>query len=253
MNSSHNTIIIEQFTKQAAPFANLPAHLDAMQLLLEMSGVDKNKSVLDVACGPGLVSCAFAKHAKSVHGVDITEKMIIEAQQLQQKENLDNITFDIGDVNYLPYPDQSFDIVLSRYTFHHFIEPKRVLEEMIRVCKIGGTVMVADVALPNEKVDLYNQMERLRDPSHTQALTHTQFAALFTHPDLSKQKQGAYTVNMQLDKILKSSFPNPGDEKKLRKMFEDDLGQDKLGVSAHVVDNQIHFAFPITIYCAIHC
>jgi ubiquinone/menaquinone biosynthesis C-methylase UbiE len=64
---------VDQFSKQASPFAELHIHMDAMDLLLEMSGVDSGNTVLDVACGPGLVACEFAPRASRVTGIDITE------------------------------------------------------------------------------------------------------------------------------------------------------------------------------------
>lgn len=247
---SHNMEIIEQFTKQAIPFANMPAHLDAIELLIKMSAVDKQKTVLDVACGPGLVSCAFAPHAKFVNGIDLTKQMIIEARKLSTKKQLNNISFDIGDVSTLPYPDKSFDIVLTRYTFHHFINPKAILEEMIRVCKPNGIILIADVVLPPEKVDYYNKMERLRDPSHTSALTHQEFSRLLEHISLTNLQQSNYLVNMKLENILKSSFPKASDGEKIWDIFTKDIEDNNLGVSARLINNEIHFDFPINVYMA---
>ena len=68
MTSTNATTIIDQFTKQAAPFAAIQAHSadDAMALLLILSGVSSRSEVLDVACGPGIVACAFAERARKV-------------------------------------------------------------------------------------------------------------------------------------------------------------------------------------------
>jgi len=86
MSTEHNEVIIEQFSKQAVPFAKLPGHLDSIQMLMEMSGAASNDSVLDVACGPGLVACEFAAIANNVTGIDITEKMIEQAINHQQEK-----------------------------------------------------------------------------------------------------------------------------------------------------------------------
>lgn len=55
----HNDVIIDQFTKQAIPFANLAAHSheEAFKLLLALSDAGDKDTVLDVACGPGLLAC----------------------------------------------------------------------------------------------------------------------------------------------------------------------------------------------------
>ncbi len=136
----HQAAIIEQFTRQAVPFSIQQAHSKEsfLNLLLEMSGVGPEDNVLDVACGPGLVACAFATRAKHVTGIDLTPAMIERAKQIQQERQLTNLTWQIGNVLPLPFPDASFSLVITRYTFHHFIDPKAVFAEMVRVCRPGG-------------------------------------------------------------------------------------------------------------------
>lgn len=249
MQSAHNQSIIEQFTQQAIPFTQVAGHSqqDALKLLLEVSGVTAQDSVLDVACGPGLVACEFAKHAKQVTGIDLTPAMIEQAAQRQQAQGLANLTWQVGDVTKLPYADASFSMVITRFSFHHFVEPQSVLQEMWRVCKPEGTVMLVDVALPPEKVEAYNQMEKLRDPSHTRALTVQEFLSMAQHCGLQQLKTAGFEIEMELETQLKASFPNLGDEEKLRALFWEDLGKDNLGLGVHQRENCIHFAYPILI------
>jgi ubiquinone/menaquinone biosynthesis C-methylase UbiE len=129
--------------------------------------------VLDVACGSGIVSCAFAKFVSHVTGIDITPAMIEQAKQMQQQQQqqLKNITWKIGDVSKppLPFNDSSFSIVVTRYSLHHLLEPKKVLQEMQHVCtngkegEGGGKILVIDVTPNPDKVDAYNGMEKLHD------------------------------------------------------------------------------------------
>ena len=53
---------------------------------------------------------------------------------------------------------------------------------------------------------------------------------------------------MELEKQLKASFPNPGDDEKIRELFRQDVELDKLGMGAHMVGSEIHFSYPISIY-----
>jgi len=134
MQRSHQEQIVEQFTQQAISFARLPGHLDALELLLKMAQPGESDTVLDVACGPGLVACAFAPYAGQVTGIDITPAMIEQAQKRQQEQGLANLDWLVGDALPLPWADNSFSLVITRYSFHHFLEPQAVLAEMIRVC-----------------------------------------------------------------------------------------------------------------------
>ena len=76
--STHQDLILDQFTKQAVPFATAPGIQDeeALKLVVEFTGAGPNDTVLDVACGPGLVVCAFAPVVRHATGIDLTPAMI---------------------------------------------------------------------------------------------------------------------------------------------------------------------------------
>ena len=89
----------------------------------------------------------------------------------------------VGDVLPLPFPESSFSAVITRYSFHHFLEPEAVLAEMVRVCQPGGRVAVVDVFMSTpEQAEAYNRMEKLRDPSHTLALLLAELTECSTTP-----------------------------------------------------------------------
>jgi len=138
-------------------------------------------------------------------------------------------------------------LVFTRFSFHHFINPSAVLREMIRVCTSGGRVAVVDVALPPDQVDAYNRMEKLRDPSHTRALTFCEFAGMAREMGLQEVRTGYHQVEMELESQIKASFPNPGDDEKIRRIFREDMGKDALGVGAHLRGEKIWFAYPILV------
>src|SRR5690349_7542390 len=79
-------LILDQFTKQAVPFSEMPAHSndEANRLLIERAEVGPDDTVLDVACGPGLVACTLAQVARHVTGIDLTPAMIEQAQARQR-------------------------------------------------------------------------------------------------------------------------------------------------------------------------
>ncbi|BAW79705.1 type 11 methyltransferase [Candidatus Nitrosoglobus terrae] len=241
----HNQTIIDQFSQQAIPFAELPGHSQAMQILIEMSDVSGADTVLDVACGPGLVACEFALYADHVTGIDITSQMIEQAKKRQQEKSLTNLTWQIGDVLPLPFPDSQFSIVLTRYTFHHFLNPRAVLNEMIRVCQPGGRVIIVDVVQRPENVEAFDQLEKLRDPSHVHALTFHEINAIIADSGLVNIKTTRYKFEEGLEQLLKASFPNLGDEEKIREIFRLDLELNRRGINAHLRGSEIHFAFPI--------
>jgi ubiquinone/menaquinone biosynthesis C-methylase UbiE len=252
--STHQDLILDQFTKQAIPFATAPGIKDeeALKLLLDFTGAGPDDTVLDVACGPGLVVCAFAQVVRHATGIDLTPAMIERARTLQTEKGLTNVTWRVGDVLPLPYPDASFSIVTSRFAFHHFQDPQAVLTEMKRVCTPGGKVVVIDVtASPDpEKAAAYNRMEKLRDPSHARGLALAELEVLFQETALPTPRKTFYRLEGEVEDLLQRSFPNPGDADKIRQMFVEALDDDGLGMDVRRQGNKIHFAYPIAILCS---
>ena len=243
----HQRLIVDQFTKQAVPFSQMPDH--SPELILAASEVGPTDTVLDVACGPGVLACAFAQVAHHVTGIDLTPAMIVQAQTLQQSHRLANVTWRIGDVRPLPFPDASFSLVFTRYSYHHFLDPKAVLAQMIRVCSPGGRVAAVDVFTTSpEQAEAFNRMEKLRDPSHVRALSLEELTDIFQEAGLRNVRKQFYKHGFDLESVLKGSFPRAGDADRIRQLFVDDLGVDCLGLGIHRRDGEIHFAYPIVIF-----
>lgn len=247
MTRSHRDEIVDQFSRQAIPFAQVAGHLGSIDLLLELAQAGAADDALDVACGPGLVACELARQCRRVVGLDITPAMIAQARKRQEEQGLSNLSWTVGDGVPLPFDDGSFSLVVTRYSFHHFLEPQRVLAEMIRVCRPGGRVLVADVATDPGKVQAYDRLERLRDPSHTHALTVDEWDALFLGSGLADCIQARYEVEIELEAQMRASFPRPGDAEKVRELIAGDVGVDRLGIAARRAAGSVVYSVPIGV------
>jgi len=118
---------------------------------------------------------------------------------------------------------------------------------MVRVCRPGGRVLVADVVQPADKVAGYDEIELLRDPSHVHALSRDEFAGLFAASGLEAVQFAEYKVELALEHQLAASFPVPGGAERIRDLLRADVGVDRCGVSAHWVGSELHYAIPIVI------
>ena len=252
MNPSHTELILDQFTRQASPFANAPAirSQEALHRIVSMSGAGPDDTVLDVACGPGLLVCAFAKVVRHATGIDVTPAMLEQARIEQQQSGVDNVTWQLGNVPPLPFPDQSFSVVTSRFALHHIPDPLPVVKEMRRVCRKGGRVVVADSAPAVSKATAFNAMEKSRDPSHARAMPVEELRNLFRSAGLSEPREEFYRLEGELEGLLERSFPNPGDDARIRKMFEDSLADDELDMATVRRNGKIYFGFPVAILMA---
>src|SRR4029450_9574084 len=92
--SEHQHQILDQFTRQATPFATSPGIRDeaALKLIVECSGAGPDDTVLDVACGPGLVVAAFARVVRHATGIDITPAMLERARAHAAEQGLTKVT-----------------------------------------------------------------------------------------------------------------------------------------------------------------
>jgi hypothetical protein len=109
-------------------------------------------------------------------------------------------------------------------------------------------VVVVDVFMSTpEQAEAYNRMEKLRDPSHTRALLLAELTGMFHDAGLSGMKTAFYKLDVELERLLTASCTRPDDAQIVRRIFEDDLGVDRLGVGTNRQDDGIHFAFPIVI------
>ena len=247
--SNHDDLIVDQFSKQAVPFANMLAHSneESTKLLIKMSKLNQNDTVLDVACGPGLLACALAPYAQKVTGIDLVPAMIEKAQKTQQEKGLSNIEWKIGDILPLPFADSKFSAVVCRYAFHHFLKPEAVLKEMIRVAKPNGQIAIIDVFTSSAaQSDVYDQVEKLKDPSHVRTLPLTELQAMTLRVGLINSKAEFYRIELGLEDNLKASFPKKkGDIDKIRQAVIADIGKDKIGMGACRKGNDVYLNFPI--------
>jgi ubiquinone/menaquinone biosynthesis C-methylase UbiE len=249
VNSDHQDLILDQFTRQAEPFARAQAirSPEALERIVQMAQTGPEDTVLDVACGPGLLACAFARMARHAVGVDITPAMLDQARKTQAEQGIENVSWQLGDVLSLPYPDQHFSIVASRFVFHHLLDPPGALKEMKRVCKAGGRIVVADMAPRPEKADALNAMERLRDPSHVRAMPEEELRSLFVNAELPEPAVDHYRLEGELEDLLRRSFPKEGDADRLRQIFADSISNDALDLATRRENGRIYYSYPVAI------
>ncbi|KAF2170862.1 hypothetical protein M409DRAFT_63900 [Zasmidium cellare ATCC 36951] len=102
--------------------------------------------ILDVGCGPGTITCDFARIASQgqVFGVDYSEAALGSAQNEARDRSITNITFQTGTAHSLPFDDETFDIVHCHAVLVHIPDVPTALREMRRVCKTGGYVAAGE-------------------------------------------------------------------------------------------------------------
>ncbi|MGC1886615.1 MAG: methyltransferase domain-containing protein [Stellaceae bacterium] len=250
-DASHQGLILDQFTRQATLFSTAApiTNADALRMIVEAARPGPDDTVLDLACGGGIIVCPFAPHVRRATGIDVTPAMIEQAQRLAAEKRLTNVEWRQGDVNSLPFEDDSFTIVVTRFSVHHFPDPAAVLREMARICAPGGRLVVVDMyASPDPaKAAEFNRLERLRDPSHMRSLTLAELKGLFAEAGLPEPEASFYELRDEVRNLLTRSFPTRGDEAKIIELFKASAVDDRLGVPVRIEGERIHYAYPVAI------
>lgn len=190
---NHDNRVRDEFTRQAETFSSSAAITDTAltQIFVTALGEAAQGSVLDVACGPGILSAAIAKSAREVVAFDLTPQMLKKAAQRCSEAGLGNVTFREGNATELPFADSTFDAVVTRLSVHHFDRPERAISEIFRVLRPGGRFVVADVISSEmaPEAELQNAIEILRDPSHVRMLPGSELTSLVRQAGFAIESQ----------------------------------------------------------------
>jgi ubiquinone/menaquinone biosynthesis C-methylase UbiE len=123
--------------------------------VLQRALLEPGERVLDLACGSGTLAIAAAREAPGLEvvGVDGDPDILARAREKASAARAE-IRFDEGLSTELPYPDATFDVLLSTLFFHHLLDEakKRTAEEALRVLRSGGRLVLADFGKPQDPV-----------------------------------------------------------------------------------------------------
>ena len=200
---SHETLVGDQFGSRAAAYLTSVVHaqgadLDALAALVRGR---PDARVLDLGCGGGHVTFAAAPHAREVTAYDLSPEMLDVVAGAARERGLANVTTRQGVVETLPFDDASFDVVLSRYSAHHWRDLDAALREAARVLKPGGVVGITDSISPGTPLldTWYQAIELLRDPSHVRSYSRAEWEAALARAGLAARITSRHRVRLVFD------------------------------------------------------
>lgn len=126
------------------------------RMIIEMAKIKPGDKVLDVGCGSGnltLTAQEYAGASGSVYGIDGAPEMIEVARQKAKRSGSEAV-FEVGLIEKIPYPEATFDVVISRLVIHHLPDDlkRRGFTEILRVLKPGGWIFLADFNPPTNPI-----------------------------------------------------------------------------------------------------
>ncbi|WP_018183071.1 class I SAM-dependent methyltransferase [Kaistia granuli] len=183
-NASHEALVVQQFGAQASAYVASAVHAagDDLGQMVAIAGRTPGAKALDLGCGGGHVSYGVAPVVASVVAYDLSAEMLAAVAAEAMKRGIANLTTRQGAAEALPFADGSFDVVLSRYSAHHWQDVRKGVREARRVLRAGGTAVISDIIAPESPVcDTFLQtFEMLRDPSHVRDYSSAEWVAIAT-------------------------------------------------------------------------
>jgi arsenite methyltransferase len=159
-----------------------------------LAKLNPGETVLDLGSGGGidvLLSARRVGPTGKAYGLDMTDEMLALARENQRKAGIDNVEFLKGEIEHIPLPDNTVDVIISNCVINLSGNKDQVLHEAFRVLKPGGRLAVSDVVVRGEvPADIRRNIElwvgcvagALRDSEYIEKLTNAGFAAIEIEP-----------------------------------------------------------------------
>jgi ubiquinone/menaquinone biosynthesis C-methylase UbiE len=201
MSKAHDVLVAGQFGPRANAYVESAVHARGEDLAALEMAVEKAAPVraLDMGSGGGHVAYLMARHAKAVAAVDLSAEMLAAVAETAKSKGLTNIETHRASVDRLPFADDSFDLVVSRYSAHHWHDFEGGLREARRVARPGAPVVMMDVFTPGMALlDTHLQsLELLRDTSHVRNYTLAEWSEALGRAGLTVKSVQTWRLHLE--------------------------------------------------------
>ncbi|MGE5522866.1 MAG: class I SAM-dependent methyltransferase [Rhodospirillaceae bacterium] len=164
------SLAAEQFGATAHRYLTSAVHAHGADLerLTALARQRHRPSVLDLGCGAGHAAFAMARGGARVTAYDLSPDMLRVVEEEAGRRGIAGLHTRQGPAEHLPFADASFDVVATRFSAHHWADVGRALDEVRRVLRAGGSLVVIDVVAPETPLldTVLQTVELLRDASH---------------------------------------------------------------------------------------
>ncbi|SCJ95056.1 Uncharacterized methyltransferase BT9727_4108 [uncultured Clostridium sp.] len=157
----------------------------------------RNSNILEIGVGTGNLASKFLKNNYNIIGIDQSREMLSVA-----KEKYPSLKVRLGEFLKIPYDNNSFDIIISTYAFHHLNEEEKciAIEEIIRVLKDDGVIIIGDLMFESKE----EEQEMLKNLSQKQIYAIKD--EYYSYIDLLRDEFNKYNKNLKYNRIDKFNY-----------------------------------------------
>ena len=203
----HHDKVDQQFGSRAQAYLESAVHAhgqDLQHLAALAAEAPADARVLDMGCGAGHASFAMAPHVGEVVAYDLSRDMLAVVRDAAAERGLPSVRTEQGSAERLAFETGSFDLVVSRYSAHHWGDPAAALREAARVLKPGGRLCFIDVVGPQGPhatlLDTHLQaLELLRDTSHVRDYSPAEWQAMLQQAGFELVAEQAWPLQIEFE------------------------------------------------------
>jgi SAM-dependent methyltransferase len=233
---THDQTVLTRFDPRSHAYLTSAVHAagpDLQQAVQQVLRLPMRNSMLDVGCGAGHLSFALAPHFSQVVATDPSPSMLVTARSAATQRGLPRIEVRQAVAQHLPFPDAHFDVVASRYSAHHWHDVPLALNEMRRVLRPGGMLLMIDL-LGDESplVDTHLQaVELLRDPGHVRDYSPSQWRGMLQGAGFVLQQEFFWATRLDFSSWIERMGTPPASVAVIRDLLGNASHEVRAGLS----------------------
>jgi ubiquinone/menaquinone biosynthesis C-methylase UbiE len=244
-----------QFNRQAACYLRGSGMDDPETLGRMVAAVCPGPAdrALDVACGAGFLALALARRAERVAGVDLSERMLAEAEHLRAAQGAENVAFLRGDAERLPFGDGRFQAVTCKLAFHYFPGAARALSEMRRVLAPRGRLALMDRVASEDPARRawHIRIERARTPSKLRLYAPSEVVALLRGAGFEVVDQRAWARRLDFEDWVRRTGASEEMARCARDLMTASICGDRAGLDPRWEGEKLTFSMPEFLVVAL--
>ena len=246
----------QMFGAQAHHYATSQVHMHDNRLTTLQRIIAESPSprwAIDLGTGAGFTAFAAAEYAGRVVASDVTLEMLHETRRIGQERELGNVLTCLNRAEALPFASDSIDLITCRAAGHHFADLGAAFDEIHRILRPGGSLVMADSVSPEDDAlaDWYNDVELRRDFSHVENRKVSVLVGMLEARGLKVVEQHDERTYMTFNNWVERTGTLEAEVVSLRRDFLAATPQAKKTFLIEQQGDDIAFAWPSLVFRAV--